>query len=94
MGRGAPGLKPGPRRRKGAAALDRRSAPGDAHRLADIISIDDPLDPRIAPFREVRERDLAGRRNGFIAEGEVVLNVLARSLRHRARALLPPAQPP
>jgi len=56
-------------------------------RLA-IIRIDDPLDPRIAPFRDVRERDLVGRDGGFIAEGEVVLNVLARSRRHRARSLL------
>jgi tRNA G18 (ribose-2'-O)-methylase SpoU len=53
-----------------------------------IIRIDDPLDPRVAPFRDVRERDLAGRGGGFIAEGEVVLNVLARSRRHRARSLL------
>ena len=56
--------------------------------MADIIPIDDPRDPRISTFREVRERDLAGRLNGFIAEGEVVLNVLARSRLHRARALL------
>ena len=56
--------------------------------MVPIFPIDDPLDPRIAPFRDVRERDLAGRLNGFIAEGEVVLNVLARSKRHRARALL------
>jgi tRNA G18 (ribose-2'-O)-methylase SpoU len=53
-----------------------------------IIRIDDPLDPRVVPFRDVRERDLAGRAGGFIAEGEVVLNVLARSRRHRARSLL------
>jgi tRNA G18 (ribose-2'-O)-methylase SpoU len=53
-----------------------------------IIRIDDPLDPRVAPFRDVRERDLAGREGGFIAEGEVVLNVLAGSRRHRARSLL------
>ncbi len=39
-------------------------------------------------FRDVRERDLAGRLGGFIAEGEVVLNVLARDGRHRARAVL------
>ncbi len=39
-------------------------------------------------FRDVRERDLAGRLRGFIAEGEVVLNVLARDRRHRARAVL------
>lgn len=53
-----------------------------------VIRIDDPLDPRVAPFRDVRERDLAGREGGFIAEGEVVLNMLARSRRHRARSLL------
>jgi tRNA G18 (ribose-2'-O)-methylase SpoU len=53
-----------------------------------IVRIDDPLDSRIAPFRDVRERDLTGREGGFIAEGEVVLNVLARSGRHRARSLL------
>src|ERR1019366_7751439 len=52
----------------------------DIHSLA-IIRIDDPRDPRIAPFRDVRERDLAGRDGGFIAEGEVVLNVLARTRR-------------
>ncbi len=39
-------------------------------------------------FRDVRERDIAGRLGGFIAEGEVVLNVLARDRRHRARAVL------
>ena len=51
-----------------------------------IIRIDNPDDPRVAPFREVRERDVAGRHNGFIAEGEVVLNVLARSRLYRAKA--------
>ncbi|HLZ85270.1 MAG TPA: RNA methyltransferase [Caulobacteraceae bacterium] len=60
---------------------------GDIPGLA-IIRIDDPLDFRVAPFRDVRERDLAGREGGFIAEGEVVLNVLARSRLHRARSLL------
>jgi tRNA G18 (ribose-2'-O)-methylase SpoU len=53
-----------------------------------IIPIADPDDPRIAVFRDVRDRDLAGRASGFIVEGEVVLNVLARSRLHRARALL------
>ena len=53
-----------------------------------IVRIDDPLDPRVAPFREVRERDVAGRHGGFIAEGEVVLNVLARSRLYRAGAVL------
>jgi tRNA G18 (ribose-2'-O)-methylase SpoU len=63
------------------------TARGDVSSLP-IIRIDDPLDPRIAPFRDVRERDLVGREAGFIAEGEVVLNVLARRRRHRARSLL------
>ena len=53
-----------------------------------IFPIDDPLDPRIAVFRDVRERDVVGRENGFIAEGEVVLRVLARSRLYKTRALL------
>ncbi|MEO8925989.1 MAG: RNA methyltransferase [Caulobacteraceae bacterium] len=53
-----------------------------------IIPIDDPLDPRIAAFRDVRDRDIAGRGGGFIAEGEVVLNVLARSRLHGTESLL------
>ncbi|MEO8811335.1 MAG: RNA methyltransferase [Caulobacteraceae bacterium] len=53
-----------------------------------IIDVDDPLDSRVAVYREVRERDVAGRRDGFIAEGEVVLRVLARSPLHRADSLL------
>jgi len=67
--------------------LDPRRLRGEVRGLA-IIRIDDPLDLRIADFRDVRERDLAGRRGGFIAEGEVVLNVLARGGRYRVRALL------
>jgi tRNA G18 (ribose-2'-O)-methylase SpoU len=53
-----------------------------------IIPVADPLDARIAPFRQVRERDVAGREGAFIAEGEVVLNVLSRSPLYRARTLL------
>ena len=41
-----------------------------------MIRIDHPDDPRIAGFRDIRERDLAGRQGLFVAEGEVVLNVL------------------
>jgi tRNA G18 (ribose-2'-O)-methylase SpoU len=53
-----------------------------------ITPIDDPDDPRIAVFRAVRERDVAGRGGGFIAEGEVVLRVLARSRLHAAASIL------
>ncbi|HYC73738.1 RNA methyltransferase [Brevundimonas sp.] len=42
-----------------------------------VIPIDDPLDPRVAAFRDIRERDLTGRQGLFVAEGEVVLRVLA-----------------
>ena len=41
-----------------------------------LIRIDDPEDPRIGGFRDIRERDLTGRQGLFVAEGEVVLNVL------------------
>jgi tRNA G18 (ribose-2'-O)-methylase SpoU len=44
--------------------------------LANIVAITDRDDPRIAPYAQVRERDLVGRGDGFIAEGEVVLRVL------------------
>jgi tRNA G18 (ribose-2'-O)-methylase SpoU len=57
--------------------------------VADIIAIDDPDDPRVAAYRDVRERDLVGRQGRFVAEGRVVLNVLLgpRS-RHRPQSLL------
>ena len=42
-----------------------------------IIPVADPDDPRLAPFRDIRERDLVGRDGMFIAEGKVVLAVLA-----------------
>lgn len=53
------------------------------------ISVDQPDDPRIAGFRDIRERDLTGRQGLFVAEGEVVLNVLtAPQSRCRPVALL------
>ena len=57
--------------------------------LAEIITIDDPDDPRVSVYRQVRERDLVGRQGGFIAEGEVVLRVLLTGGGpHRAASLL------
>jgi tRNA G18 (ribose-2'-O)-methylase SpoU len=41
-----------------------------------IIRIEDSSDPRIAGFRDIKERDLTGRLGRFVAEGEVVLRVL------------------
>ncbi len=56
--------------------------------MAQLIAIDDPADPRIAGYRQVRERDLVGREGLFVAEGEVVLRVLARSARAEPVSLL------
>lgn len=54
-----------------------------------MIRIDHPDDPRLAPYRDVRERDLTGREGRFIAEGAVVLRVLASSAsRRRAESVL------
>lgn len=53
-----------------------------------LIAISDPEDPRIEPYRAVRERDLAGREHRFVAEGEVVLRVLARQSRFTPESLL------
>ncbi|HZC16997.1 MAG TPA: RNA methyltransferase [Caulobacteraceae bacterium] len=57
--------------------------------MPTVTPIDDPEDPRIAPYARVRERDLVGRRGEFIAEGEVVLRVLLGPLsRCHATSLL------
>lgn len=52
------------------------------------IRIDDPEDPRVAAYRDIRERDLVGREGRFVAEGEVVLRMLAASRRHAAESVL------
>lgn len=51
-------------------------------RLTPAIEITDPSDPRIAEFTGIRERDLTGRHGQFIAEGTVVISMLAKA--HRA----------
>jgi tRNA G18 (ribose-2'-O)-methylase SpoU len=45
--------------------------------------IDSLEDPRIEPYRDIRERDLVGRQGLFIAEGEVVLRHLVEATRFR-----------
>ncbi|MBB4063195.1 TrmH family RNA methyltransferase [Gellertiella hungarica] len=44
---------------------------------APVIRIDSADDPRVAAFRDIRERDLTGRQGRFVAEGTVVLRMLA-----------------
>ena len=53
-----------------------------------VVTIEDPHDARIAAYRDVRERDLVGRQGLFVAEGEVVVRVLARSPLVRPQSLL------
>jgi len=44
-----------------------------------LIPIEDPADPRVAAYRDIRERDLVGREGRFVAEGKVVLEALLSS---------------
>ncbi|MDS1135963.1 TrmH family RNA methyltransferase [Nitratireductor indicus] len=52
-----------------------------------LIRIEDIDDPRIAAYRNIRERDLVGREGRFIAEGRVVLNVLFSTSRFSAESV-------
>ena len=56
--------------------------------MSSPIAIDDPADPRIAAYRDIRERDLVGRDGLFIAEGEVVVRVLVGRSLHAPVSLL------
>lgn len=53
-----------------------------------IIAVSDPDDPRIADYRDIRERDLAGREGLFVAEGRVVLEKLVAAGLHPIRSAL------
>ena len=53
-----------------------------------IIPLHDPEDPRLEPYRQVRERDLVGRRGGFVVEGEVVLAKAVAGGRHALESVL------
>ncbi len=52
------------------------------------IAINDPHDPRLSPYLDIRERDLAGRENRFVAEGKVVLSVLFSARRFDVESVL------
>ncbi len=53
-----------------------------------IHPVTDPGDPRIAAYRDIRERDLVGRDKLFVAEGKVVLAMLLASSTYRPSSLL------
>lgn len=54
----------------------------------NLIPIADPADPRIEPYCNVKDRDLAGRDGSFMAEGKVVLRELLASMRFEAQSVL------
>lgn len=56
--------------------------------MAEIHLVADPDDPRIEGYREVRERDLAGREGLFVAEGRVVLEKAVRAIPDRIASVL------
>jgi tRNA G18 (ribose-2'-O)-methylase SpoU len=53
-----------------------------------LVPIGDIDDPRIEPYRAIRERDVAGRGDGFILEGEVVLRAFAKAGRFGLASVL------
>jgi tRNA G18 (ribose-2'-O)-methylase SpoU len=53
-----------------------------------LIPVTDAEDPRIGAFRAVRERDLVGREDRFVVEGEVVLRVFLSRSRFAPESLL------
>ncbi len=54
-----------------------------------VFEIHDLDDIRLTPYRNIREKDLVGRQQRFIAEGKVVLNVLfSSSARFETESLL------
>lgn len=55
---------------------------------SNLCIIKDAGDPRLDPYRNIREKDLVGRLQRFIAEGKVVLNVLLTSPRFEAESIL------
>lgn len=60
----------------------------DAAEGSRWVAISDPDDPRIEPYRSVRERDLVGRQGRFIVEGAVPLQVLLTRSRFPVESVL------
>lgn len=52
------------------------------------IPIDNPNDPRIEAYRDIRERDLVGRSGRFVVEGSVTLGVLIERGKYPVESVL------
>ena len=55
---------------------------------ARIVHVTDAGDASLQPYLQIRERDLVGNDEAFVAEGEVVVRVLAARSLYRMRSLL------
>lgn len=55
---------------------------------AHLVRVNDVADPSLDPYIRIRERDVVGREGAFVAEGEVVVRVLATRSPYRMRSLL------
>jgi tRNA G18 (ribose-2'-O)-methylase SpoU len=55
---------------------------------ATIVRVGEADDPALDPYLRIRERDLVGRDGQFVAEGEVVVRVLAFESPYAIRSLL------
>jgi len=53
-----------------------------------LVRITEADDPRIAPYRSIREPELVRRDGGFVVEGEVVLRTAVREGRHPLQSVL------
>jgi tRNA G18 (ribose-2'-O)-methylase SpoU len=53
-----------------------------------VVRIEDPDDPRLEPYRAVRDRDVTGREGRFIAEGRVVLEKAVTACPERLESVL------
>lgn len=53
-----------------------------------IVRLEDDGAPELEPYTKIRERDLVGREGLFVAEGEVVVRVLASRSRRKIRSFL------
>jgi tRNA G18 (ribose-2'-O)-methylase SpoU len=56
--------------------------------VSRLIPIADPGDPRIEPYRDIRDRDVKGRGSRFVMEGEVVLRTALSRGRFRVETIL------
>ena len=76
-----------------SALYERRVVEGEVSGAPGVLTIEDPEDPRLADYREIRDAERRLRSGTFIAEGRLVVRRLLGAGRYRVRSALvtPPA---